>query len=255
MIKKIYNFFSKPLYKKILDLIIPDMIIGDIIRLGRPNDGGYVVTKKNLTKYKYLLSFGISNDVSFEKDFNTNNPNCKIFCFDPTVESLPEKVSNAKFFKLGIDSISNENYKTLPDILKMLNISKDDLKYTFLKMDIEGYEWRVFSHQDSFNLIEQINQIAIEFHFKYLISGTKYRLPIELIKRSIIIKKIRKKHHIFNLHANNCEGYEGVTKYNNFQFPHVVEISLINRTSIKEIVLDLNQKCDPEMPDIQNFYL
>ena len=48
--------------------------VNDLIRLGRPNDGGYVVTKKILSISDGLLSYGINKDWSFEKDFWKQKP-------------------------------------------------------------------------------------------------------------------------------------------------------------------------------------
>jgi hypothetical protein len=41
----------------------------DLIRLGRNNDGGYLVEKNSLKVSKALISFGLSFDWSFGKDF------------------------------------------------------------------------------------------------------------------------------------------------------------------------------------------
>ena len=41
----------------------------DLTRLGNKNDGGYLVEKKSIITTKYLVSFGINDDVSFESDF------------------------------------------------------------------------------------------------------------------------------------------------------------------------------------------
>ena len=43
----------------------------DLIRLGKDNDGGYLVDKNSIYRSDFLLSFGISNDCSFEDDFIT----------------------------------------------------------------------------------------------------------------------------------------------------------------------------------------
>lgn len=40
-----------------------------LIRLGRPNDGGYLVELNSILNTKTLISFGISSDWSFEEDF------------------------------------------------------------------------------------------------------------------------------------------------------------------------------------------
>ena len=41
----------------------------DLLRLGKNNDGGYLVEKESLNLAKSLISFGLSYDWSFEKHF------------------------------------------------------------------------------------------------------------------------------------------------------------------------------------------
>ena len=50
----------------------------DLIRLGQDNDGGYLVEKKSTEKTKNLISFGLADDWSFEKDFKRFNQNLNI---------------------------------------------------------------------------------------------------------------------------------------------------------------------------------
>ena len=52
-----------------------------LIRLGRDNDGGYLVGSKTIKETKSLLSFGILDDCSFENDFKKKN-SVEVFCFD-----------------------------------------------------------------------------------------------------------------------------------------------------------------------------
>ena len=40
-----------------------------LIRLGKKNDGGYLVSKNDIDKSDLLLSLGIYDDWSFENDF------------------------------------------------------------------------------------------------------------------------------------------------------------------------------------------
>ena len=54
----------------------------ELIRLGRNNDGSYLVSKNLLSSSEYLITLGIGSDWSFEKDFNKKNKNTKIFCYD-----------------------------------------------------------------------------------------------------------------------------------------------------------------------------
>ena len=69
MLKK----FLKPKYKV------------DLVRLGNNFDGGYLIPKKVIKKTKTLLSFGLADDWSFERDFKKHNDECQILCFDQTV--------------------------------------------------------------------------------------------------------------------------------------------------------------------------
>jgi len=40
-----------------------------LIRLGRNSDGGYIINKEMLNKSKTLLTFGLADKFSFEKDY------------------------------------------------------------------------------------------------------------------------------------------------------------------------------------------
>jgi len=56
----------------------------NLVRVGRDNDGGYLICKNSLENSSCLISFGINDDYSFEECFKDINNN-KIFAFDPTV--------------------------------------------------------------------------------------------------------------------------------------------------------------------------
>ena len=65
--------FLKPQYKT------------QIIRVGRNYDGGYIIAKKALNNSKYLYSFGLYDDWSFEENFLKKNKKAKIFIFDGSI--------------------------------------------------------------------------------------------------------------------------------------------------------------------------
>ena len=46
----------------------------NLIRCGRNNDGGYLVSNKTILEAKTLIAFGILDDCSFESDFIKINP-------------------------------------------------------------------------------------------------------------------------------------------------------------------------------------
>ena len=41
----------------------------DLIRVGKDNDGGYLVCRNSVNNSDILISFGISDDFSFEEQF------------------------------------------------------------------------------------------------------------------------------------------------------------------------------------------
>jgi hypothetical protein len=74
----------------------------DLIRLGRNNDGGYLVGKNSVLKSNVLISFSIRDDCSFEKGFK-NLKNSKFLCFDYAVGNKFRfkkfRRASRKFFK------------------------------------------------------------------------------------------------------------------------------------------------------------
>ena len=57
----------------------------DLIRIGRDNDGGYLVEKKSFENTECLISLGINDDWSFEEDF-LKKKNIIIKCFDDVLD-------------------------------------------------------------------------------------------------------------------------------------------------------------------------
>ena len=66
----------------------------DLIRLGRNNDGGYLLGNKTIKITKTLVSFGIYDDWSFEENFLKINNKCQLICYD----SIVNKKFLFKFF-------------------------------------------------------------------------------------------------------------------------------------------------------------
>ena len=67
-----------------LDKIFKPKHLYELIRVGKNGDGGYLIEKKSLEDSKSLISFGISTDWSFEKDFYDLNP-ISIHAYDHTI--------------------------------------------------------------------------------------------------------------------------------------------------------------------------
>ena len=195
-LKKI-NFpkFLKPRYKY------------KLIRIGKNYDGGYLVDKQSIKKTKTLISLGINDDWSFEKDFLKINKNINIKCYDNNTSLIFLTKIFLKKFIFFIYFGVNETFKSFFNIVDYLfflkskisnkYISNNDLiKLTkkleapfFLKIDIEGSEYRIL--RDILKLKNKISGMVIEFHDIDLFS--------DKIKK--FIKKSGLK--LIHIHANN----------------------------------------------------
>ena len=237
----------------------------DLIRIGKENDGGYLIGKNSLLKSEYLISFGINDDWSFEEQFRKCNSKIKVFAYDPYVDNtfflwktwfsflsllrgrpkyffynIRKWILFKKFFddkknffflkKIGRGGLKKPSI-TIEEIIKSTKNSKN----IFFKIDIEGSEYRVLD-----NIIKNSNHITgivIEFH----------DIDLHLDKIVNFIKKI--KLDIVHIHPNNC------AERDFFDRPTVLEITFEkNPKLLKNSVFfphPLDQKNDPKYEDIE----
>lgn len=156
----------------------------DLIRIGRDFDGGYLISKSDIEKTDLLIGLGVYDDWSFENDFIKYN-DIEVWSFDASVDLkfwikriFVETIKNPfsfyffrkiysykKFFKgkrkhikkfIGLNA-NFEYYRTLSSVF-----NDTDKKNIFLKIDIEGSEYRLLN-----TLLLNQNRIAglvIELH-------------------------------------------------------------------------------------------
>ena len=124
------------------------------IRLGKDNDGGYVICNMP-DGYDMFVACGIAGDISFEKDF-LNMYNVECYAFDGTVNGLPEDIKEINFIQKNIGNTNTDKLTNLHSYI-------ENYENVFLKMDIEGHEYDVFDTFDS-GLLKKFKQIVMEFH-------------------------------------------------------------------------------------------
>ena len=54
----------------------------DLIRIGKQNDGGYIVRRQDVVDADNLISLGVSFDWTFEKEFSKINKKIKLKTYD-----------------------------------------------------------------------------------------------------------------------------------------------------------------------------
>jgi len=211
-------------------------------RIGPRQDGGYVIHKDAIKLTKYILTFGLSDDWEFEKNFIKFKPNVKVIAYDHTVTNdfwikrffkdifhffLLKKLRLKKIFDifkyldyLWFFSKHTHYKKKIGNLNKEINLykifnKKFDKGSVFLKVDIEGDEYKILDQIKKYSAF--INTLIIEFHDIHKINNIK--------KFKNFIKKNKLK--LIHIHANN---YSFQTKNG---IPPYLELTFINKEIIK----------------------
>jgi hypothetical protein len=171
----------------ILPLFLRPMKGGELIRVGRDNDGGYLVDKRSIISTEFLLSFGIYDDWSFEKDFKSF-ADVPVVAFDASVgqsfflKKLRVALSRGsrksvywfrtcidyfrffkgenKHIKKFIGNDAKDHHVSISTIAK--KIVPSHIKNFFFKIDIEGSEYQVLDQLVAMS--DRITGLVIEFH-------------------------------------------------------------------------------------------
>jgi len=200
------------------------------IRLGKDNDGGYIICEMPNINYNILISGGIDNDVSFEESF-ISKYKTKCIAFDGTINNILTENPKIIFVKKNIGSCNNDYVTNLHELL----ISHENI---FIKMDIEGaeFDW-LLSIND--NMFDNIIQMVIEFHFPKSERETE------------VFNKINKYFYLVHYHANNFCGYE---IQNKVSIPNVFECTYVNKKYLKNVELNTNNLPTPlDMVNVKEY--
>jgi len=221
-------------------------------RLGVNCDGGYVVCEIALQESDSLLTLGLNDEWSFESDYSHSFPENHVLVYDHSV-SFPIFLLNLvsavlRFIGRRIDfqelfRVCRVPFKYPLALRKMRHIKKRVTDYKFLdldvtfsdimksiaayqvfvKIDIEGCEYRIMREVCSFS--ERIPGLVIEFH------------DIDFMKSRFeeSISLLSKYYGITHIHRNN---YDFVAPGS--QLPNTLEISLVRKSLIHREMDSMN---------------
>ena len=235
--------------------------INNLKRVGGNNDGGYVIDKQNISNSDVLVGLGMSDDWSFEENFNSIN-SVPTYIYDETV-SLKKFLKKCfkyiirinkprifihwfktsynyiKFFQgnkfhckklVGIDL--PPNYISLATILNKLK--NEGFSHVYLKIDIEGWEYRLL--RDLIVNSEIIEGLVIEFH----------DLDLHLDKIEDFIKNFPLA--LVHVHCNNY------SPLNSNNIPIAIECTFSSEVTSSKLVTNLPNTLDmPNNPLIEEY--
>ena len=202
--ERLRNYEPK-LYTDVLSYLITHHPFNNKIRLGINRDGGYVIVDGY--DYDFFISGGVGTDVSFEFDF-IEKYKINGVVLDGTVEApnLPEGLSFVR------KNIGNKNNDNLSDLVKYIQ----DYENIFLKLDIEGGEWNLFTSEFA-NHLDKIKQITIELHHLFS-NNPRILQSLELLSKT---------HHLVHVHENNnCHVFFNI---GNNHYPETLELTFLRK--------------------------
>lgn len=210
------------MHKIILPKILQPFRCNDLIRLGKKNDGGYLVNPNDLEKTLELVVFGLGEDISFEKNL-IKKYKVNTYLYD----------SNSKVDIKDCDRalLNQINVGIEPNDIKVHNVLTN-LKLVFLKCDIEGNEYKIL--YDILKYDNVLTGLIIEFH-----DISNYE-NFNIITNFIAKTRLK----LVHLHVNNYMYY----KTPNGIIPDVLELTF---TSSDNIEYDKSLEL-PNMLDMPN---
>jgi hypothetical protein len=194
------------------------------IRVGRANDGGYVIAAGLV--YDHFLSGGISDDNSFERGILELYPLLVCDAHDPASDGA---VPHPRF---------RFHRAHLPPNLMGLDFLVNEAKNALVKIDIEGDEWLWLPDAP----LHCIAQLVVELHSPHL--GRWDWSALERLART---------HYLIHVHANNMDG---IVEIDGVKVPATIEATWLRRDlagvlepSREPVPSPLDMPNNPGLPD------
>jgi hypothetical protein len=251
--------------------LLNPLVVEGLARYGRGGDGGYILPTLRLKSIDALLSFGIFDNWALDEDVWQMNPDLLIHAYDHTIGkrrfgeyvmldlarcalgrssfALVKRriatyraynrffVGNRKHFPQRVFNRKDEAFDaTIDEVFGRI----EGRNHVFVKMDIEGGEYRVIP--DLLRYADRIELMAIEFHDSMPLRDTFVRL----------IKEILREFEIVHLHGNNFGGVapDGLPDTLEATFVHRRLVPVGGRRRDRLPVQGLDAPNHPARPDL-----
>ena len=213
-----------------------------LVRVGGPNDGGYVMADD--FDVEGVISLGVGPDVSWDQDVAARG--VSVAMFDPTVRRPPRDVPGSRFFRIGVSGSPRGNdFRTLEDLVVVSGFGIDS--ELLLKMDVEGAEWESLLNVSS-KTMARFRQIIVELHDLESLKAHKGESTIVRV-----LEKLNESHVPIHTHANN---FSRLVRFDGYWFPDAIEVTFLRRDLLSGTVMNaplpshLDAPCDPRVSDI-----
>jgi len=207
----------------------------ELRRIGKANDGGYVICELAMQKADVIFGYGISDDISFETDAAEiyQKPS---YGFDGTCPPIKSRNSLCRFIHQCIisqASTQTQKFSRKKNLFSSYEQQMNRLgvrgKKIFVKMDIEGNEYDTLP-----DILRAGNAtgIVLEIHF----------CEDNLIPRALsLLKMLAQDFLLVHVHGNNHADTFFTTQNSVGYIPRVLELSYINKNLVDRYELSPNQ--------------
>jgi len=248
----------------------------DLVRVGSPHDGGYVLPRSTITASAALLSLGVEANWDFEEGALALNPALAITCVDGTtgpaviraralremrralVRLRPVKFARMvrllgrarafrtffarhEFLPLMVGPTPGAGLATVPELLARVR-QGDANRWVLIKMDIEGSEYDALAA--AAGTLGRVAGIVIEFHDLDR-DWSRFEATLAALEPTFVIAHV---------HGNNHHGYVPGSRV-----PQTLELTLVNRALAPAglppagdsyPLPTLDRPCDRRRPDL-----
>lgn len=201
--------------RSLLASLAPQDVGLDLIRVGGPHDGGYLIPD-DLEGVGACFSPGAGDWAPFEADLLTRG--IRSFLADGTVDGPPGDVPDADFIRKNLGPSSDERTITLDDwVASRCPDADQDL---LLQMDIEGAEFECLSSVSAATL-RRFRIIVVELHWLRRLVWRSFFDQVHAATRALLSS-----FDVVHLHPNN---HRSVHQVHGVPIPNVLEVTCIRR--------------------------
>lgn len=191
----------------------------DLIRLGGPADGGYLIPN-DLAGITALFSPGVADSSNFELAFAERGIPC--YLADRSVEGPPQTHPLFHFTRKHLGTMNNSQTIRLSDWVAEHRPGSGDLA---LQMDIEGAEYSVLADCPQ-EVLMRFRIIVLELHHCARIVRPWANGPI-----TSLLQRLTETHAVVHLHANNKAAPR---RWLSMRVHPLLEFTLLRRDRLRE---------------------